>query len=567
MSSALAGWLQAGLLVAALAVCYVPLGNYIARIFTTDKHWRVERGVFKLIGVDPSVDQKWSSYLRSMLSFSLISVLFLYGLERLQHYLFLNVMHFPNVPPPLAWNTAVSFVTNTNWQNYSGENTMGYLVQMSGLMVQQFFSAAVGIVVAIAMIRGFMRQKTDKLGNFWADVTHCIFRLLLPLAFVAAIILVAAGGIENLANYHTVTTLSGAHQVIPGGTVSSQEVIKDMGNNGGGWFNANSAHPFENPNPFTNIFEIFLLLLIPFATPRAFGKMVGDNRQGYALVAVMAVIWLLAIGGISFFEAQGAGAATQVAHGAMEGVETRFGSSGCSIFAASTTVTSTGAVNCFHDSLTPFGGGIALFDIALGEIAPGGVGAGMYGILVLAIVTVFVGGLMVGRTPEYIGKKIRPTEMKYAALYFLTLPVVILSAAGASLGLKNWPSSGTTDTNTLSPLHSILNAGPHGLTEIMYAFASMANNNGSAFAGLTTNTYWYNTVGGIVMLFGRFAPEIFALGLAGSLARQGTVPASEGTLDTRTPLFVGMLIAVILILVGLTYFPALALGPFAEGLH
>ncbi len=555
MNSTAAGWLQVALLVAALAACYVPLGNYIARVFTSDKDWRAEKGLYRLFGVDQKADMRWTVYVRSMLAFSLVSVLFLYGLERLQHYLFTFIgPNMSNVPPDLAWNTAVSFVTNTNWQNYSGETTMTYLVQMGGLAVQNFMSAAVGIVVAIAMIRGFTRARTDRLGNFWVDLTRCVLRLLLPLSIVGGLILAAGGVIDNFAAYHTVTTLSGAHQTIVGGPFASQEVIKDMGNNGGGPLNANSAHPFENPNPFTNWFEIFILLLIPFATPRAFGKMVGDNKQGYVLVAVMAAIWLAAVGGISFFEAQHAGTAPQLAGGAYEGVEVRFGTPGCSLFAASTTVTSTGAVNCFHDSLTPFGGGIALFDIALGEIAPGGVGAGMYGILVLAMVTVFVAGLMVGRTPEYIGKKIRPTEMKYAALYFLTLPVVILTAAGLSLATR----FGT---------NSILNPGPHGLTEIVYAFASMANNNGSAFAGLATNTGWYNTVGGIVMLLGRFAPEIFALGLAGSLARQSPVPASAGTLDTRTPLFAGMLIAVILILVGLTYFPALALGPFAEGLH
>jgi potassium-transporting ATPase potassium-binding subunit len=553
MSSSLAGWLQVALLVAALAACYVPVGNYMAHIFTTDKHWRVERGVYRVIGIDPKADQKWSAYLRSMLAFSLVSVLFLYGLERLQHYLLLS-LGMANVPPALAWNTAASFVTNTNWQNYSGESTMGYLVQMSGLAVQNFLSAGVGIVVAIAMVRGFIRSRTDKLGNFWVDLTRITIRYLIPLSIVGGLILIAGGAIDNFASYHTVTTLSGAHQTIVGGPVGSQEVIKDAGNNGGGFFNANSAHPFENPNPFTNWFEIFLLLLTAFALPRTFGKMVKDNRQGYALLAVMVIIWLAAVGGISFFEAQGAGVAPQLAHGAMEGKNVAFGTSGSSLFAASTTVTSTGAVNSFHDSFTPFGGGIALFDIALGEIAPGGVGAGLYGILILAMVTVFVAGLMVGRTPEYLGKKIRPAEMKYAALYFLTLPVVILTAAGLSIGLK-------------TPQASILNPGPHGLTEIMYAFASMANNNGSAFAGLTTNTPWYNTVGGIVMLLGRFAPEIFALGLAGSLARQQPVPASAGTLDTRTPLFVGMLVGVILILVGLTYFPALALGPFAEGLH
>ena len=555
MSSATAGWLQAGLLVAALAACYVPIGNYMAHIFTTDKHWRVERGLYKIIGINPAADQKWSAYVRSMLAFSVISVLFLYGLQRLQHYLLQFVgPHMANVPPDLAWNTAVSFVTNTNWQNYAGEATMTYLVQMTGLAVQNFLSAAVGIVVAIALIRGFVRSRTDKLGNFWVDLTRITIRYLIPLAVIGGLVLAAGGVIDNFAAYHTVTTVSGAHQTIVGGPFASQEVIKDAGNNGGGPLNTNSAHPFENPNPFTNWFEIFLLLLTAFCLPRTFGKMVKDNRQGYALLAVMATIWLAAVGGISYFQEKAGGTATMLAHGAMEGVETRFGTAGCSLFAASTTVTSTGSVNCFHDSLTPFGGGIALFDMAMGEIAPGGVGAGLYGILVLAMVTVFVAGLMVGRTPEYIGKKIRPTEMKYAALYFLTLPVVILTAAGLSIGTKIGQSS-------------IFNPGPHGLTEIMYAFASMANNNGSAFAGLATNTTWYNTLGGIVMLLGRFAPEIFALGLAGSLARQARVPASVGTLDTRKPLFVGMLIAVILVLVGLTYFPALALGPFAEGLH
>src|ERR1022692_3079198 len=553
MSTALAGWLQLGLLVAALAACYIPLGNYIARIFTSDQDWRGEKGLYKIIGVDPRADQKWSNYLRSMIAFSMVSVLFLYGIERLQHYLLLS-LGMANVPPAVAFNTAASFVTNTNWQNYSGESTMGYLTQMGGLAVQNFLSAAVGLVVAIALIRGFVRSRTDKLGNFWVDVTRAVTRLLLPLSIIGGLILVASGAIDNFAAYHTVTTLTGAHQTIVGGPVASQEIIKNMGNNGGGFFNANSAHPFENPNPFTNWFEIFTLLLIPFATPRAFGKMVKDNRQGYALLAVMVIIWLAAVGGISFFEAQHAGIAPQLAHGAMEGKNVAFGTPGSSLFAASTTVTSTGAVNSFHDSFTPFGGGIALFDIALGEIAPGGIGAGMYGLLILAIVTVFVGGLMVGRTPEYLGKKIRPTEMKYAALYFLTLPTLILSAAGLSIALK-------------TPQASILNNGPHGPTEIMYAFTSMANKNGSAFAGLTTDTTWYNTVGGVVMLLGRFAPEIFALGLAGSLARQQHVPAGAGTLETHKPLFVGMLVGVIIVLVGLTYFPALLRARSAEGRH
>jgi K+-transporting ATPase ATPase A chain len=553
VNSSLAGWLQVGLLAAALAVCYRPLGDYMARIFTSEKHWRAERGLYKVMGIDAAADQEWSTYLRSMLAFSAVSVLFLYLLERVQHWLMLS-LGMPNVPPALAWNTAVSFTTNTNWQNYSGESTMGYVVQMTGLAVQNFVSAGVGIVIAIAMIRGFRRSKTDKLGNFWVDLTRVELRLLIPLAVIGGLILAASGAVDNFTATHTINTLAGGHQTMVGGPVASQEVIKELGNNGGGFYNANSAHPFENPNPFTNWFEIFLLLVIPFATPRAFGRMVRDNRQGYALVAVMAIIWLVAVGGISFFEAQHSGAAPMAAHAAMEGKNVAFGIPGSSLFAASTTVTSTGAVNSFHDSFTPFGGGIALFDIALGEIAPGGVGAGMYGILILAIVTVFVGGLMVGRTPEYIGKKIRPAEMRYAALYFLTIPTIVLAAAGLSLALK-------------TPRASILNSGPHGLTEIMYAFASEANNNGSAFAGLTTNTTWYNTVGGIVMLFGRFAPEIFAIGLAGSLARQTPVPASAGTVETHKPLFVGMVVAVVLVLVGLTYFPALALGPFAEGLH
>jgi len=360
--------------------------------------------------------------------------------------------------------------------------------------------------------------------------------------------------VDNFTATHVIHTLTGGTQNMVGGPVASQEVIKEMGNNGGGFYNANSAHPFENPNPFTNWFEIFLLLVIPFALTRTFGTMVKDKRQGYAILSVMVILWLASVSLVSFFEHQHSGVAAQAAGAAMEGKNVAFGIPASSLFAASTTVTSTGAVNSFHDSFTPFGGGVALFNMMMGEVVPGGVGAGLYGILILAVVTVFVGGLMVGRTPEYIGKKIRPTEMKYAALYILTTPAAVLIAAGLSLGLK-------------TPRASILNPGAHGLTEIVYAFTSMANNNGSAFAGLTTNTTWYNTAGGVVMLVARFAPMIFALGMAGSLARQQTVPASVGTMPTHKPLFVGMVIGVILIVVGLTYFPALALGPFAEGLH
>jgi K+-transporting ATPase ATPase A chain len=553
MNSALAGILQLVLLVVALAVFYRPLGDYMARIFTSEKHTKPELALYRVMGVDPDADQRWGTYARSLLAFSVISVLFLYLLERVQHWLpYSNGM--AGVNPLLAWNTAASFVTNTNWQNYSGESTMGYVVQMAGLAVQNFASAAVGIVVAIALIRGFTRNKTDRLGNFWVDMTRIIIRLLIPFSVVGAIILMATGVIDNFNLTHTISTLAGSQQTMVGGPVASQEVIKELGNNGGGYFNANSAHPFENPNPFSDWFEIFLLLVIPFALCRTFGKMVKDNRQGYLLVAVMVSIWLVAVAGISFFEWQHAGTALQAAGGAMEGKETRFGIPGSSLFAASTTTTSTGAVNAFHDSFTAFGGGIALFDMMLGEVVPGGVGAGLYGILMLAILTVFVGGLMVGRTPEYIGKKIRPSEMKYAALYILATPAAALIGTGLSLGFS-------------VPRRVILNSGPHGLTEVMYAFTSMANNNGSAFAGLGTAQTWYQVTGGIVMLLARFLPEIFVLALAGALARQQPVPASLGTLETHRPLFAGMLVGVIIILVGLTYFPALALGPFAEGLH
>jgi potassium-transporting ATPase potassium-binding subunit len=553
VSGSLAGFLQVGLLVVALALCYKPLGDYIARVVTSDKDWRAERFIYKAMGVDSKADQRWSVYLRSMLAFSAASVLAVYLLERIQGHLFLSNGQ-SGVTPDLAWNTAVSFTTNTNWQNYSGETTMGYLTQMSGLAVQNFVSAAVGIAVAIAMVRGFMRSRTDRLGNFWVDLTRITIRVLLPLSVIGGLILIAGGVVDNFTATHTISTVLGGSQNMVGGPVGSQEVIKEMGNNGGGFYNANSSHPFENPNPFTNIFEIFLLLVIPFSLARTFGKLVKQNRQGYAIVSVMVILWLASASLISFFEHQGSGVAAHAAGAAMEGKNVAFGIPGSSLFAASTTVTSTGAVNSFHDSFTPFGGGIALFNMMMGEVVPGGVGAGLYGILILAVITVFVGGLMVGRTPEYIGKKIRPTEMKYAALYILTMPTIVLVFAGLSLAFK-------------VPRTAILNPGPHGLTEIMYAYTSMTNNNGSAFAGLGTGITWYQVTGGIAMALGRFIPMIFALGLAGSLARQQSVPESVGTMPTHKPLFVGMVIGVILIIVGLTFFPALALGPFAEGLH
>ncbi|MFJ8470611.1 potassium-transporting ATPase subunit KdpA [Kitasatospora sp. NPDC094011] len=552
MGSTLAGWMQALALVGALALCYRPLGDYIAKLLTTSKHLRAERGIYKLIGVDGDADQRWPVYLRSVLAFSAVSVLFLYGLIRLQGYLMLS-LGVPQMEGHQAWNTAISFVTNTNWQSYSGESAMGHVVQMAGLAVQNFVSAAVGIAVVAALIRGFTRNRTDRVGNFWVDLTRISLRLLLPLSIVFALVLAASGVVQNFHGFTDVTTLSGEVQKIPGGPVASQEVIKLLGTNGGGFYNANSAHPFENPTGFSNLVEIFLLLVIAFALPRTFGRMIGDNRQGYAIVAVMGLFWVASAGLLTWAEASHHGTALQAAGAAMEGKEQRFGIAGSTLFAASTTLTSTGAVNSFHDSYTPFGGGLTVFNMMLGEIAPGGTGSGLYGMLVLAIVAVFVAGLMVGRTPEYLGKKLGGREMKFASLYILTTPTIVLVGTGVAMALPGERAG-------------MLNSGAHGFSEVLYAFTSAANNNGSAFGGITVNTDWYDTALGLAMVFGRFLPIVFVMALAGSLAQQQPVPATPGTLPTHKPLFVGLLSGVILIVVGLTYFPALALGPLAEGL-
>jgi potassium-transporting ATPase potassium-binding subunit len=418
--------------------------------------------------------------------------------------------------------------------------------------VQNFASAAVGMAVAIALVRGLARSKTDRLGNFWVDLTRGCVRILLPLSFVAAIILLAFGAIQNFHPWDA-HTVAGGVQHMPGAPIASQEAIKDIGTNGGGPFNANSAHPFENPTAFTDIFEIFLLLAIPFSLPYTFGKMVGDKRQGYAVVAAMAIIWLGAVTAAGLVEAHGAGPAPHAAGAAMEGKETRFGIPASSLFMVSTTMTSTGSVNSWHDSFTALGGGIALFDMHLGEVTPGGVGSGLYGILVLAILAVFLAGLMVGRTPEYLGKRIGAREMKMVGIYILIMPATVLVFTGLAL-VTSWGTS------------SIANPGPHGLSEVLYAFTSAANNNGSAFGGLTANTMFYNVTTGLAVLIGRFVPIIFVLALAGSLARQQKVPATAGTMPTHTPLFTVLLIGVILIVAGLTFLPALALGPLAEGL-
>jgi K+-transporting ATPase ATPase A chain len=552
MSDTTAGLLQAGLLIAALAVAYRPLGGYMARVYTSERHTRVERGLYRVMGVDPDADQRWPVYARSVLAFSLVSVVGLYALQRLQPNLPLS-LGFPGVAPDQAFNTAASFTTNTNWQSYSGESTMGHLTQMAGLAVQNFVSAAVGIAVAVALIRGFTRARTDRLGNFWVDLVRGTIRILLPIAVVGTIVLVALGAVQNLSDGTEVTTLTGQAQTITGGPVASQEVIKELGTNGGGFYNANSSHPFENPNAISNLLEIFLLLLIPVSLTRTFGLMVGEKRQGYAILAAMGVIWAVLVVSVSLLEANAPGTAYQLAGASMEGKETRFGEAASSLFAVSTTGTSTGAVNSFHSSFTAVSGGLLLFNMGLGEVAPGGVGSGLYGMLVLAIVTVFVAGLMVGRTPEYLRKKIRAREIKLVALYILTMPVIVLAGTGASMAMSG-------------PKESILNPGPHGLSEVLYAFMSAGNNNGSAFAGLNANTEWFNTALGLTMLAVRFIPIVLVLALAGSLAGQQHVPATAGTLPTHKPLFVGMLTGVVLLVAGLTFFPVLALGPLAEGL-
>ena len=546
------GWLSAGVLVAALVAVHRPLGDFMARIFTSTRHTRVERALYRVMGVDPDADQTWPTYLRSVLAFAAVSVVALYAFQRLQEHLWLS-LGFPAVAPDLAWNTAASFVTNTNWQAYSGESTMGHLVQMAGLTVQNFVSAAVGIAVAIALVRGFARAATDRVGNFWVDVTRGSLRLLLPLAVVAALVLVAGGVIENLHGFTGATTLAGHTQAIPGGPIASQEAIKELGTNGGGPYNANSAHPFENPRSWTSLFQVFLLLVIPFSLPRTLGRMVGDLRQGYAIAAAMAVLWVTSVGLLTAAEVAHHGTAPQLAGAAMEGKEARFGVPASALYAASTTLTSTGSVNSFHDSFTPLGGGVTIANMMLGEIAPGGTGSGLYGMLVLAIVTVFIAGLMVGRTPEYLRKKIRAREIKLASLYFLTTPALVLAGTGIAMA---FPSTRA----------AVLNPGAHGLSEVLYAFTSANNNNGSAFAGLSANTHWYNTALGLAMLLGRFLPIVFALALAGSLAGQRHVPVTAGTLRTHGGLFVGMLVGVVVVLVALTFFPALALGPLAEGL-
>ncbi|WP_331447436.1 potassium-transporting ATPase subunit KdpA [Streptomyces xanthochromogenes] len=552
MSPVVAGVLQFAALAVALGLAYRPLGDYMARVYSSDKHLRVEKWIYKAVGANPTTEMRWPAYLRGVLAFSLVSVLFLYLMQRLQGSL-PGSLGFVSIPADQAFNTAASFVANTNWQSYSGEQAMGHVVQTGGLAVQNFVSAAVGIAVAVALVRGFARSRTGELGNFWADLVRGTVRILLPVSVLGAIVLVACGAIQNFSGIHEVGQFMGGSQQWNGGAVASQEAIKELGTNGGGYFNANSAHPFENPNGFTNLFEVFLILVIPFALTRTFGRMVGSVKQGYAILATMVTIWVGFTALMMWTEFHHGGPAFDLAGGAMEGKENRFGIGGSSIFAVATTLTSTGAVDAFHSSLTGFGGGITMLGMQLGEIAPGGTGSGLYGMLIMAVIAVFIAGLMVGRTPEYLGKKIGTREIKFAACYILVTPALVLIFTAVAMAM---PSTLTSMTNT----------GAHGFSEVLYAYTSGANNNGSAFAGLNANTPWFNTSIGLVMLLGRFVPMVFVLALAGSLAEQTPIPETAGTLRTNKPLFTGLLVGTVMIVAGLTYFPALALGPLAEGL-
>jgi K+-transporting ATPase ATPase A chain len=519
-----------------------PLGVYMARLFTRETHYAIERAVYRLGGIDETKEQSWSAYTIAMLVFSGVTLLLTYAIERLQHLLPLNADKLGAVAPDLAWNTAISFTTNTNWQAYSGESTMSHLTQMVGLTLHNFVSAAVGIVLAIAIIRGVARASAQTIGNFWVDLTRCTLWLLLPLCLVAAIALVSQGVIQNFHPAQTVTTLEGKTQKIPQGPVASQEAIKELGTNGGGFFNANSAHPYENPTPLTNLLEMFLIFAISAGLPITLGIMTGKPRHGWAVFWAMAVLFLAA-----------ALICMAAERGNMEGKEVRFGTADSALFATITTDASCGAVNSMHDSFTPIGGSIPLLNIMLGEIVFGGVGAGLYGMFLFIVLAVFIAGLMVGRTPEYLGKKIEAHDVKLAMLAVLILAFSIL--VGTAVAAVT--AAGTSSLN---------NAGPHGLSEMTYAFTSATGNNGSAFAGLNANTKFYNVALGLAMFFGRFLMIIPLMGIAGSLAAKKKLAESAGTFPVDGPLFTFLLVGVILIVGALTYFPVLSLGPYVEHL-
>jgi potassium-transporting ATPase potassium-binding subunit len=557
----LVGWAQIALVLALVLGCAMPLSKFIAGVYAGERNFLspvlgpLERGFYRLAGVDPAREQDWFAYTLAMLAFSIAGFLVLYGIQRLQGVLPLNPRGFDGVPADLAFNTSISFITNTNWQNYAGETTMSHLTQMLGLTVHNFVSAATGLAMAFALVRAFARSSATTVGNFWVDVTRVTLYVLLPISVVGALLFVALGMPQTLAGAIDATTLEGAKQTISIGPVASQEIIKELGTNGGGFFNANAAHPFENPNAWTNFLEIWALLLIPVASVLAFGRAVGDMRQGWAILAAMAVFLIIGVGVAYWSETAGNPILTAIgvdpAAGNLEGKEVRFGQAMSVLYVTATSGTSTGAVNTMHDSLTPLAGLVPMFNLLAGCIWPGGVGAGLYGFLVVAIIAVFVAGLMVGRTPEYLGKKIETREMKFAMLAVLLYPLLVLGFTGASVLLQ-------------TALDSLNNSGPHGLSEIIYLFASSNANNGSAFAGINGNTLWFNTTGGLVMLLGRFAYVVPVLAMAGSLAAKKKIPASAGTFPTDGPLFVGLLVGVIVILYLLQYFPALSLAPIVE---
>ncbi len=557
----LAGWLQISLVLLAVLLAVKPLGAYMARVFAGERTFLslvlvpVERGFYALSGIDKDREQGWLAYTMGVLLFSIAGFVVLYVILRVQNLLPLNPLGLPALSPDLAFNTAASFLTNTNWQSYAGESTMSNLSQMIGLTVQNFLSAAVGLAMAIALSRAFARSAASTLGNFWVDVTRATLYVLLPLAIVVALLFVATGVPQTLDSSVAATTLEGVKQVITTGPIASQEAIKQLGTNGGGFLNANSAHPFENPNTWADYLQIFSMLAISSALVYTFGQLAGNRKQGWTLLAAMGILLVVGIGAVYWAETSGNPILTSLgldpSQGNMEGKEVRFGQPMSAMFAAVTTGLSDGGVNAMHASLTPLGGLVPLFLIHLGEILPGGVGSGLYGMVVMAILAVFVAGLMVGRTPEFLGKKIDQREMKFAMLAVLILPLAILGFSAISAVLP-------------VALSSILNKGPHGLTEILYAYSSATGNNGSAFAGLNANTPWYNSTLGIAMLLGRFAYVVPVMAIAGSLSAKTRVAPSAGTLPTATPLFVGLLIGVILILGGLNFFPALALGPIVE---
>jgi K+-transporting ATPase ATPase A chain len=555
----LIGWIQILLFCAIVVALVKPLGSYMTGVFSGERTFLspvlrpVEVTLYGLGGVDSGREQHWLTYTVAMLLFNALGFIFLYALMRLQASLPLNPAEQSAVAPDLTFNTAVTFVTNTNWQNYGGETTMSYLTQMLGMTVQNFVSAATGIVLAVALIRGFARASANTIGNFWVDVTRCTLYILLPICVVFALFLVWTGVPQTLGPYVDATTLEGAKQTIAVGPVASQIAIKQLGTNGGGFFNANGAHPFENPTALSNFLEMIAIFAIGAALTNVFGRMVGNERQGWAILAVMGVLFIAGVAVAYWAEARGNDILTAMglSGGNMEGKEVRFGIVASALFAVITTAASCGAVIAMHDSFTPLGGMIPLINMQLGEIIVGGVGAGLYGMLIFIIIAIFVAGLMVGRTPEYVGKKIEAREVKMAMLAILILPLMYLGWTAAAVVIP-------------SAVASMANPGPHGFTEVLYAYMSQTANNGSAFAGLTGNTLWYNTTGGIAMLVGRFWMIIPAMAIAGSLAAKKTVPASSGTFPTTGGLFVGLVVGVIVIIGGLTFFPALALGPIVE---